>query len=215
MLKVFPKQAVFNKAPMELLKKYPLPIDRLSAGIDEVTRILKEYSNNKYGKEEAERLFSFDKDNQPDTRLFSYFRQSILDYIDEIEYYQKKRTVYAQKIDQMTEKIEKAQNLLSLTGCGPVLMPVILGETGDINRFTEAKRFAGYGGLRSKRPFSGFVPVECESGPHKGEKHLKNGASARLSHAVFMIANCIRRYDERLLEYILVSRAGISQPEKL
>ena len=27
---------------------------------------------------------------------------------------------------------------------------------------------------------------------------LKNGSSARLSHAVFMIANCIRRYDQRL-----------------
>jgi transposase len=189
MLLVFPNQAVFNKGPIELLKKYPLPCDRLSAGILEVTRILREYSNNKYGEEEAEKLLSFDKENQPDKRLFSYFRQSILDYIDEIEYYDNKRHVYNKKIDEMTAQKEKAQNLLSLTGCGPTLMPVILGEVGNINRFTSAKHFAG---------FAGFVPVECESGPKKGEKHVKNGASARLSHACFMIANCIRRYDERL-----------------
>jgi len=43
-------------------------------------------------------------------------------------------------------------------------MPVILGETGNISRFVDAKHFAGY---------AGFVPVESESGPHKGEKHSR------------------------------------------
>jgi transposase len=189
MLYVFPKQSVFNKAPMELLKKYPLPIDRLSAGIDEVTSLLREVSNNKYGKEQAEKLLDFDKDNQPEERLFDYFRQSIRDYIDEIEYFQKKRSVYIRKTEEITADLDEADNLLSLTGCGPTLMPVILGEVGNVNRFTDAKNFAGY---------AGFVPVESESGPRKGEKHIKNGASAKLSHACFMVANCIRRYDERL-----------------
>ncbi|MFQ5753570.1 MAG: transposase, partial [bacterium] len=132
MLFAFPKQSVFNKAPMELLKRYPLPIDRLSAGIDEV-------SNNKYGKEEANKLLDFDKENQPDTRLFSYFRQSVRDYIDEIEYIQKKRVVYNQKTAEITADLPEAENLLSLTGCGPILMPIILGEVGNISRFTSAK----------------------------------------------------------------------------
>lgn len=189
MLVAFPKQSVFNKAPMELMKQYPLPIDRLSAGVSELTKVLTEYSNNKYGRAEAEKLLSFDQDNQGDSRLFEYFRQSILDYIDDIEYYEKKRQVYTEKLDKITAPLDSAQNLLSLTGCGPTLMPVILSESGNIDRFFSEKNFAG---------FAGFVPVECESGPHKGEKHIKNGASARLSHACFMIANCIRRYDERL-----------------
>ena len=189
MLEIFPKQAVFNKAPMQLLKQYPLPYDRLEAGISEITKVLKEHSNNKYGQTEAEKLLAFDKDNQGDRRLFSYFRQSIRDYIDEIHYYEKKRAVYIQEIEQMTNPLSEAQNLLSLTGCGPNLMPVILSEAGNIDRFISEKHFAG---------FAGFVPVECESGPYKGEKHIKNGSSARLSHAVFIIANCIRRYDERL-----------------
>ena len=189
MLETFPKQSVFNKGPIELLKKYPLPCDRLSVGVSEVTKVLKENSNQKYGQKEAETLLAFDKDNQPDRRLFEYYRQSIRDYIDEIEYYQKKRKVYIETIDCMTANLDEALNLLSLTGCGPILMPVILGEVGNINRFFSAKHFAGY---------AGFVPVECESGPHKGEKHIKNGTSARLSHAIFILANCIRRYDERL-----------------
>lgn len=189
MLKTFPKQSIFNKAPVELLKRHPLPCDRLAAGLDEVTKVLQEYSNNKYGAKEAEKLLSFDRENQGDSRLFSYFRQSISDYLDEIEYLQKKRELYTLKLQQLTEPLEEAQRLRSLTGCGPALMPVVLSEVGNIDRFTSAKHFAGY---------AGFVPVECESGPHKGEKHIKNGASARLSHACFMIANCIRRYDKRL-----------------
>ena len=115
MLVAFPKQAVFNRAPMELMKKYPLPINRLSAGVSEVTKVLTEYSNNRYGRTEAEKLLSFDQENQSDSRLFEYFRQSILDYIDDIEYYEKKRQVYTEKLDKITDSLDSAQNLLSLT----------------------------------------------------------------------------------------------------
>ena len=59
--------------------------------MDEVTKVLQEYSNNKYGPKEAGKLLSFDRENQGDSRLFSYFSQSIADYLDEIEYLQQKR----------------------------------------------------------------------------------------------------------------------------
>jgi hypothetical protein len=75
---------------MERLRRYPLPIDRLAAGMDEVSKILQQYSNNKYGAKEAEKRLSFDQQNQGDSRLFFYFRQSISDYLDEIESLQQK-----------------------------------------------------------------------------------------------------------------------------
>ena len=59
--------------------------------------------------------------------------------------------MYTQEIEKMTQPLDEAENLLSLTGCGPVLMPVILGEVGNISRFIDAKHFAGY---------AGFVPVD-------------------------------------------------------
>jgi transposase len=189
MLYVFEKQSVFNKAPIQLMKLYPLPTDRIAAGIDEITQVLAFHSNNKYGMAEALKLLEFDAENQGDKELFFYFRQSILDYIEEIQYLQKKREQYLKIISALTEELKEAQNLMSLVGVGITLMPIILGEVGNIHRFPKAEKFVGYAGL---------APVEHESGPYKGEKHLKKGGCPRLSHAFYMIANCARRYDERL-----------------
>lgn len=189
MLHVFKKQAVFNKAPMSLMKLYPLPIDRLAAGVSEVAKVLATESNNKYGMPEAEKLLQFDANNQGDERLFDYFRVSIVDYIEEIQYYQQKREEYLKQISTLTEECKEAQNLLSMVGLGVTLMSIILGEVGSIHRFPSAGKFVGYAGL---------APVEHESGPYKGEKHLKKGGSPRLSYAFYMAGNCARRYDDRL-----------------
>jgi hypothetical protein len=166
MLYVFEKQSVFNKAPIQLMKLYPLPTDRIAAGIDEITQVLAFHSNNKYGMAEALKLLEFDAENQGDKELFFYFRQSILDYIEEIQYLQKKREQYLKIISALTEELKEAQNLMSLVGVGITLMPIILGEVGNIHRFPKAEKFVGYAGL---------APVEHESGPYKGEKHLKKG----------------------------------------
>lgn len=189
LLHVFRGTAIFNKAPMELMKRYPLPEDRLAAGVEEIAQLLASHSRNKYGRTEAEKLRDLDLKNQPDKRLRSYFRQSITDYIEEIEYFQAKQKQYQEKIDAETKDLPSAQNLLSLIGCGPKLMPIVLSETGDISRFASADKYVGYAGL---------APVEHESGPYKGEKHLKKGGSPRLSYACYLIANCARRKDERL-----------------
>lgn len=76
-----------------------------------------------------------------------------------------------------------------LPGCGETLMPIVLSEVGDINRFASADKFVGYAGM---------APVEHESGPYKGEKHLKKGGCRRLSYACYLIAHHARRKDERL-----------------
>jgi len=189
MLRVFPKQAVVNIAPMHLMQVYPLPTDRLAAGTLEVARLLACSSNNKYGRTEAEALLEFDAKNQGDDRLFDYFRQSIRDYIEEIQYFETKQEQDVTRMETQTKALKPAQHLLRKPGCGRKLMPIILGEVGNIERFSVAGRFVGYAGL---------APIEHESGPYKGEKHLKKGGSPRLSYACYMIANCARRKDDRL-----------------
>lgn len=202
MLKVFRQQAVFNRAPMQLMKVYPLPADRLAAGVEAVTQILAHASHNKYGQAEAELLREWDAKNQGDSRLNDYFRQSIRDYIEEIETLLTKRHEYDEKIEHLTKDSEPAQNLLTLKGCGEKLMPIILSEAGNPDRFKKPDQFVGYVGM---------APIEHESGPYKGEKHLKQGGSPRLSYACYMIANCIRRYDPRLKNlYLRVKERHLS-----
>ncbi len=190
MLDVFTKQSVFNKAPMHLMKLYPLPEDRQSAGVEEIAKVLAKKSRNKYGQAEAEKLLAFDAKNPGNPRLCDYFRRSIRDYISEIDYLQTKREEYLNLIEEQTQELEPAENLLSIKGCGIVLMAIVLSEIGDISRFASPKKFVG---------FAGLAPIEHESGPYKGEKRLKKGGVTRLSYACYMIGNCTRRHDERLM----------------
>lgn len=207
MLKVFCQQAVFNLAPRQLMKLYPLPVDRLAAGVEEVAKILSHSSHNKYGQAEAETLIEWDAKNQGDSRLNDYFRQSIRDYIEEIETLETKRREYDEKIEHLTKDSEPAQNLLTLKGCGHKLMPILLSEAGNTDRFVRPDQFVGYVGM---------APIEHESGPYKGEKHLKKGGSPRLSYACYMIANCIRRYDPRLKNlYLRVKERHLSAGKPL
>ena len=189
MLHVFRKQSIFNKAPMHLMRLYPLPADRLAAGVEAVGQVLASQSGNKYGRAEAESLLAFDAQNPSDERLNGYFRRSIRDYIDQIQYLITQREQYLTEIQAMTKDCEPAQHLMSIKGVGTILMAIVLSEIGDIERFADPKKFVGYAGL---------APVEHESGPYKGEKHLKKGGCPRLSYACYMIGNCTRRYDPRL-----------------
>ena len=110
---------------MHLMTVYPLPTDRLAAGISEVARLLAKESNNKYGEAFAEKLLGFDAKNQGDERLCDYFRQSIRDYIEEIQYFPTKQEQYVTRMEAQTKELKPAQHLLRKPGCGRKLMPII------------------------------------------------------------------------------------------
>ena len=67
--------------------------------------------------------------------------------------------------------------LTEIFGVGPVIAAVVIGETGDTDRFTGRDRFAAY---------NGTAPVEVSSGNRKVHRLSRRGN--RLSHAVHMAA---------------------------
>ncbi len=80
-----------------------------------------------------------------------------------------------------------APTLLELLGVGPVVAGVILGEVGNIGRFTNEGQFASY---------CGAAPVERGSGKNS-RMQLNHGGNRRLNWALHIIALTRSRCDER------------------
>ncbi len=80
-----------------------------------------------------------------------------------------------------------APTLLELLGVGPVVASVILGEVGDIGRFTNEGQFCSY---------CGAAPVERGSGKNS-RMQLNHGGNRRLNWALHIVALTRSRCDER------------------
>jgi transposase len=68
--------------------------------------------------------------------------------------------------------------LTEISGAGPVIAAIVIGETGDTGRLAGRDRFAAY---------NGTAPVEVSSG-HRKVHRLSRRGTRRLSHAVHMAA---------------------------
>lgn len=85
------------------------------------------------------------------------------------------------------------QLLSSMTGIGFLTAAVLLGEGGDLRRFTKAKQLSAYAGLS---------PAHDESGSsvHKRPRLCKKG-NARMRQALYLSATTIIRYDNDLTDF--------------
>jgi len=68
--------------------------------------------------------------------------------------------------------------LTDIFGVGPIVAAIVIGDVGDVARFTSADRFAAY---------NGTAPIEVSSGPRKIYR-LSMRDNRRLNHAIHMAA---------------------------
>ncbi len=80
-----------------------------------------------------------------------------------------------------------APTLLEVLGVGPIVASVILGEVGNIVRFSNEGQFASY---------CGAAPVERGSGKNS-RMQLNHGGNRRLNWALHIVALTRSRCDER------------------
>ncbi len=90
-----------------------------------------------------------------------------------------------------------APTLLELLGVGPVVASVILGEIGNIGRFTHEGQFASY---------CGAAPVERGSGKNS-RMQLNHGGNRRLNWALHIVALTRSRCDKRTKELLAKLKA--------
>ncbi len=180
-LQTFFKSGIHGKACYELLKNCPAKDDITALHLTRLGNLLSKSSHGRFGKEEAIALKSLAKSSvgTSDTSI-SY---QIVTTIEQIELLEKQIASLDNLIISQVSDLDSV--LLSVPGMSHIICAMILGEIGDIKRFSEPCKLLA---------FAGLDPTVNQSGKFKAKstKMSKRGSYLLRYALVFAAWNVCR-----------------------
>ncbi|MCD4810658.1 MAG: IS110 family transposase, partial [Methanosarcinales archaeon] len=142
-------------------------------------------------RERAEEIYNHAGNTLTTPEIDSIVSIEIKTLISEIEMYDVQIQALEKMIKQLMEQVES--KITTIPGIGNVLGAMILGEIGDIDKFSSAKKLVA---------FAGLDPVTHQSGNFKNSTGpISKRGSPQLRSALFIAANVARQNDENLGAY--------------
>ena len=180
--KVFPN--IFTKTALEVIKAYPAATHLAKATPKKLTRLFRHVKGNNFSEDKAKILIELAKSSVYAGRACDARASLLNSYIRILELYcQEKKLIEAQIQQVISEEIDsidnRVENLQSIPGVSDKTIASILGECGDLRRFTSAKAFIGYLGL---------YPTQYQSGNSLSVGRLAKRGIPIAKHALYMAA---------------------------
>lgn len=183
----------FGKAACAVLTRWGSAAAVAAARVDSVEKAMREAGGGKFGRADAERLKALAKSSvgQPSDPLLFQLRQLIA----QIEFTKGQMA----ELDAELERLLDGSLITTIPGIGTACGAGILGEIGDVSRFSSAAQIVA---------FAGCDPSVFESGEFEGTRaHLSKRGSPHLRWYLWLAADRARRFDPALREYYLKKRA--------
>ena len=168
-LQFFFKSGLHIKTCYELLKSYPSPDDIAALHLSKLSNFLSKASRGRFGKQDAKSLKSLAKSSVGVKN--TYISIQITQTIAQIE-------LIESQIDDLEHIIEKAMDeldsvIMSVPGIGKINGAMILGEIGDIKRFSHPSKLLAYAGLDPVVNQSGKFNAKHTRMSKRGSKMLR------------------------------------------
>lgn len=201
--RIFPEyeslfSSVFMSTSRQLLAEAVTPQEFAEFNLDELTGLLKQASRGRLGHDKAEEIQAVARRSIGVTFLADAARVQLGCLLAQIAFIEQQVT----EVDLTLEGLVAAlpdQYLATIPGIGPVTAALILGEIGDIHRFSSIEKLAAYAGID---------PAVYESGQFQAhEAHMSKRGSPYLRHALWLAAGVARQYDPELRAYFEKRRA--------
>ena len=208
--KVFPN--IFSKTALEIIKVYPTAVDISKATPKKLTKLFRHIKGNNFNEDKANQLIDLAKNSiyagralearalmiQTNVKLLELLSQEKAEIELQIDL-----LVYG-KIDDVDSSID---NLKTIPGVADKTIAALLGECGDIKRFSSAKAFIGYLGL---------YPTQYQSGNSLSVGRLANRGIPIAKHALYMAAVSSVRHNTQLKKIFMDKvSSGKSKKEAL
>lgn len=175
----------FGKTSIAVLKKWPSAQEIAHVRIDSLTKCLSDASKNKFGRIKAEELKTLARNSFAAEANTTAQALQLKQLIAHIEFLADQVTVLDEKLGVLFAEADTYLN--TVPGVGPVCGATILGEIGDINRFSNISQLVA---------FAGLDPSVYESGDFKGTKnHISKRGSKYLRWALWIAADRARMFD--------------------
>lgn len=187
---VFPEydtlfSSLFGESSKAFLKTYGTPDQVVEVNTKSLATLLRKASRGRHSTDKAREIKSLAARSVGLTLCSDAFAFEIRILIEQIEFTEKQIDEIDRKIAKQLKKINSV--ILSIPGVGPNTGAVLLGEIGDINRFSTAKKLVA---------FAGIDPTAYQSGNFVGQHNrLSKKGSPYLRRAVWMSALIAIRCD--------------------
>jgi transposase len=190
--KVFPN--IFTKTALAIIKEYPTAVDIQKATPKKLTKIFRHIKGNNFNDEKAKFLIELSKSSIYGGRAHESRALMIRTNIRIFELLsQEKDEIEAQINSLLYNKIElidaSISNIKTIPGVSDKTISAVLGECGDIKRFTSAKSFIAYLGL---------YPTQYQSGNSLSVGRLAKRGIPIAKHALYMAAVASVRHNTEL-----------------
>ena len=188
---------VFGVASLAILKKYSVPSKLKAESFEQFHEFVQKKSRSKISRSKAEEIYSHAGNVLTVTELDSVIAIEIKTLITQLELYDEQIHSVEKKINHMMKQIDT--KIKSVPGIADILGPTILGEIGNIDRFSNVKKLVA---------FAGLDPAVSQSGrfENKSGKISKRG-SPLLRQALFLGANIAIQNDENLKRFYSKKRS--------
>jgi transposase len=188
---------VFGATSMAILKKYSVPSKLRNESFERFYELVQKKSRSKISRLKAEELYAHAGNILTIPELDTVIAIEIRILITQLELYDEQIHSVEAKIGHMMNLIDT--KIMSIPGIADILGPTILGEIGNVNRFSNVKKLVA---------FAGLDPIVSQSGrfENKSGKISKRG-SPLLRQALFLAANTAIHNDEHLKQFYMKKRS--------
>jgi len=194
---------VICQTSLNLLKIYAFPSDVLTATQGQLLADVRGASNGVTGTKLAEEMRRAASDSAGVKEGLRAARLRMLNLIDEIEQYEKKKSALEAELEAVMGSLQLGEVLQSMLGVGPIISAAFMGEVGDISRFSDWKQV---------RSLAGLNLVENSSGQHKGKTKISKRGRPYLRHMMYMAGGNGRMHNPEMRAFYQYLRNRKSNP---
>ncbi len=147
---VFPEydtlfSSIFGESSKAFLKTYRTPEQAVEVHTKTLATLLKKASRGRHSTDKARQLKSLAARSVGLTLCSDVFAFQIRILVEQIEFTEKQISEIDQKIAKLLKKLNSV--ILTIPGVGPATGAIILGEIGDIHRFSNPKNLVAFAGI--------------------------------------------------------------------
>jgi transposase len=199
--------ALFTPTLLQLLGRYSSAQAIAAVPLEELTGVLTEVSDERWGEEEAKALQELARHSAASTRavrargiVVQTMAQHLLDL-------QQRLADVEAALAAVLALDDDGQHLQTLPGVGPIISATLRAELGEVSRFSHVDQVVAYAGLD---------PRTRQSGAFVGQKRLSKRGPGALRHALYLATvNAVRNYAEWRERYQRLLDRGRAKKEAL
>ena len=209
--RVFPN--IFTKTALAVIKVYPTSTQMSKATPKKLTKLFRHIKGNNFSEDKAKFLIDLALTSVYAGRACEARALMITTKIKILELLSQEKDEIEAQIKLLIETTmdkaleEPIDNLRSIPGVSDKTITAVIGECGDLKRFTSAKAFIGYLGL---------YPTQYQSGNSFSTGRLAQRGIPIAKHALYMAAVASVRHNEQLRKVFMDKvSSGKSKKEAL